>query len=208
VCKKGQGERAPPMAPGAFAMMLESGVESGEVRFTRQGDVPVVTAIHDKAFMTEMHVVAKLNYSGLSWGDAAGATLCEALRYAHAHGGLTKLKQLYLGDNQLGDPFVASLVALLDEGALATLEHLDLKKNAISDEGMQQLAAAIARGQLTSCTKLLLKSCRVFNAHRAASVAPQLATPAAWDSGLRTWAAARAPDQVTQPRTHPIAAVR
>ena len=85
MCKKGQGERAPPMAPGAFAMMLESGVESGEVRFTHQGDVPVVTAIHDKAFMTEMHVVAKLNYSGLSWGDAAGATLCEALRYAHAH---------------------------------------------------------------------------------------------------------------------------
>jgi hypothetical protein len=63
VCKKGQGERAPPMAPAAFAVMLESGVESGEVRFTHQGDVPLVTAIHDKAFMTEMHIVTKLNYS-------------------------------------------------------------------------------------------------------------------------------------------------
>ena len=92
----------------------------------------------------------------LEWDDAAGAELCEALRCAHAHGGLTKLTELSLYGNKLGDGFVTSFVALLDEGGLAGVETLRLNNNAISEQGMQELAAAIARGGLPSCTELWL----------------------------------------------------
>ena len=94
----------------------------------------------------------QLSYSNVGWDDAQGAALCEALRYAHAKGGLRKLKTLSLEFNRLGDAFVTSLVALLDEGGLASLETLELRGNAISERGMQELAAAIARGGLPACT--------------------------------------------------------
>ena len=97
-----------------------------------------------------------LDYRDLGWDNAAGVQLCEALRYAHAHGGLTKLKELILSSNKLGDGFVTSFVALLDEGGLASVEKLWLEDNAISEQGMQELAAAIARGGLPSCTEIYL----------------------------------------------------
>ena len=153
---KGRAGRAPPMAPTAFAVKLESGVATGEVGFTNKGDVPLVTRIYDTAFMTEMTKATKLQYWSLGWDDAQGVQLCEALRHAHAHGGLRELKALYLSGNKLGDGFVTALVALLDEGGLANVEELYLGSNAISDAGMRELAAAVARGGLPKCTDLCL----------------------------------------------------
>ena len=158
MCRKGKAGRAPPMAPTAFAVKLESGVATGEVGFTNKGDVPLVTGIYDKAFMTEMTKATLLNYSSLKWDDAQGVQLCEALRHAHAHGGLRELKTLALGGNKLGDAFVTALVALLDEGGLANVETLWLAGNAISDAGMRELAAAVARGGLPKCTSQLYLS--------------------------------------------------
>ena len=152
VVEKGKGARLPPMSPAAFAAMLEEGVASGEIKFTNSGDVGLVCKIYERAFLTEMGDATELSYVILAWDDAAGVELCEALRYAHAHGGLTKLKELYLYDNKLGDGFVTLFVALLDEGGLAGVERLRLNDNAISEQGMQELAAAIARGGLPSCT--------------------------------------------------------
>ena len=157
VRNKGRAGRAPPMAPAAFAVKLESGVATGEVGFTNKGDVPLVTGIYDKAFMTEMTKATKLRYSALKWDDAQGVQLCEALRHAHAHGGLRELKELWLDGNQLGDGFVTAFVALLDEGGLANVETLHLDGNAISDAGMRELAAAVARGGLPKCTYLDLR---------------------------------------------------
>ena len=97
------GRRPPPMSPAAFAAMLEEGVASGEIKFTNSGDVGLVCKIYERAFVTEMGDATALRYASLEWGDAAGAELCEALRYAHAHGGLTKLTTLDLRYNQLGD---------------------------------------------------------------------------------------------------------
>ena len=153
---KGKGARLPPMPPAAFAAMLEEGVASGEIKFTNSGDVGLVCKIYERAFLTEMGDATKLDYARLQWDDAAGVELCEALRYAHAHGGLTKLKGLYLYGNELGDGFVTSFVALLDGGGLAGVEDLHLGRNAISEQGMQALAAAIARGRLPSCTVIVL----------------------------------------------------
>ena len=156
VYEKGKGARLPPMSPAAFAAMLEEGVASGEIKFTNSGDVGLVCKIYERAFLTEMGDATELYYVGLQWDDAAGVGLCEALRYAHAHGGLTKLKVLNLSGNKLGDGFVTSFVALLDEGGLAGVETLSLRDNAISEQGMQELAAAIARGGLPSCTDIVL----------------------------------------------------
>ena len=156
VVDKGKGARLPPMPPAAFAAMLEEGVASGEIKFTNSGDVGLVCKIYERAFLTEMGDATALFYSVLEWDDAAGVELCEALRYAHAHGGLTKLKFFRLGRNKLGDGFVTSFVALLDEGGLAGVGRLRLIDNAISEQGMQALAAAIARGRLPSCTLIAL----------------------------------------------------
>ena len=156
VVHKGTGARLPPMSPAAFAAMLKEGVASGEIKFTNSGDVGLVCKIYERAFVTEMGDATALVYNDLEWDDAAGVELCEALRYAHAHGGLTKLTKLNLADNELGDGFVTSFVALLDEGGLAGVEWLHLCDNAISEQGMQELAAAIARGGLPSCTDLWL----------------------------------------------------
>ena len=145
VREKGKGARLPPMSPAAFAAMLEEGVASGEIKFTNSGDVGLVCKIYERAFLTEMGDATELVYADLEWDDAAGAELCEALRYAHAHGGLTKLTALNLGHNELGDGFVTSFVALLDKGGLAGVETLQIDDYAISDQGMRELAAAIAR---------------------------------------------------------------
>ena len=156
VYNNGKAGRAPPMVPTAFAVKLESGVATGEVGFTNKGDVPLVTGIYDKAFMTEMTKATDLVYAQLGWDDAQGVQLCEALRHAHAHGGLRELKTLDLGANKLGDGFVTALVALLDEGGLANVAALWLHGNAISDAGMRELAAAVARGGLPKCTGIIL----------------------------------------------------
>ena len=46
VCSNGKAGRAPPMAPTAFAVKLESGVATGEVGFTNKGDVLLLSLIH------------------------------------------------------------------------------------------------------------------------------------------------------------------
>ena len=124
VWEKGTGARLPPMSPAAFAAMLEEGVASGEIKFTNSGDVGLVSKIYERAFLTEMGDATELLYADLEWDDAAGVELCEALRYAHAHGGLTKLTSLDLYRNELGDGFVTSYVAVLDEGSLAGVEAI------------------------------------------------------------------------------------
>ena len=157
VIETGRAFRAPPMAPAAFAVLLQSGSESGEVYFAYKRDAPLVVSMYDTAFMTELTKANTLHYQSLGWHDAQGVALCEALRYAHAHGALQELKKLYLNSNQLGDEFVKLLVALLDKGGLANLETLALFDNAITNAGMLELANAIARGGLPRCWGITLR---------------------------------------------------
>ena len=96
----------------------------------------------------------RLLCGGLGWGDDAGVGLCEALRGAHLHGGLRRLKELHLSRNTLGDATVRALVSILDEGALARVAFIGLDDNAISDHGMRQLEGALARGRLRCCRHL------------------------------------------------------
>ena len=50
VIRNGRAAREPPMAPAAFASMLEAGVASGAIKFTNRGDVRVVATIYGKAW--------------------------------------------------------------------------------------------------------------------------------------------------------------
>ena len=151
VRNNGKAAREPPVAPAAFASTLEAGVASGAIKFTNSGDVGLVATIYGKAFAAEMAAAVALRYSGLGWDDAQVLTLCEALRAAHAGGGLRKVEKLHLGRNKIGDGATAALVALLEEGAIPKLKELALFNNQISDAGVAALATALRGGALPSC---------------------------------------------------------
>ena len=158
VIKNGKSDRVPPRPPAPFADGLASDVERGVKKFTNKGDVGLVSGIYEKAFTKVMHAATELYYEGLGWDDAAGVVLCEALRSAHAHGGLRELEGLYLGGNKLGDETAAALAALVqEEGALPKLKTLDLRINQLGEAGMAALAAAIRGGALPACTYIYLR---------------------------------------------------
>ena len=158
VCRNGKSDRAPPRPPAPFADGLASDVERGVKKFTNKGDVGLVSGIYEKAFTKVMHAATELYYTDLGWDDAAGVVLCEALRSAHAHGGLRELEKLFLNGNKLGDETAAALAALVqEEGALPKLKTLDLRINQLGEAGMAALAAAIRGGALPACTSIFLR---------------------------------------------------
>ena len=83
-------------------------------------------------------------------------TVIEALRVAHAGGGLRKVEKLALRHNQMGDGAAAALAALLEEGAMPNLKALWLSKNQISNDGVAALASALRGGAQPSCTTIWL----------------------------------------------------
>eukprot|EP00964_Phaeocystis_antarctica_P071528 scaffold43655_cov51-Phaeocystis_antarctica.AAC.2 len=157
VISNGQAAREPPVAPTAFASTLEAGVASGVTKFTNSGDVGLVGKIYGWAFAAEMAAVVSLSYHSLGWDDAQMTTLCEALRAAHAGGGLRKLERLDLRDNKMGDGAMTALAALLEEGAMPNLFVLNLTRNQICDAGMAALGSALRGGALPSCWDIKLK---------------------------------------------------
>eukprot|EP00964_Phaeocystis_antarctica_P103290 scaffold68571_cov57-Phaeocystis_antarctica.AAC.1 len=154
VCENGKAAREPPVAPAAFASTLEAGVASGAIKFTNSGDVGLVATIYGKAFAAEMAAAVTLAYSRLGWDDAQMLTLCEALRAAHAGGGLRKLETLNLESNKMCDGAMVALAALLEEGAMPNLKELWLCNNQISDAGVAALASALRGGAMPSCTRI------------------------------------------------------
>ena len=108
-----------------------------------------------------MAAVVELNFADVGWDDAQMLTVCEALRAAHADGGLRKLERLNLGANQMGDGAAAALAALLEEGAMPNLKKLHLNDNQIGDAGVTALASALRGGALPSCTRFDLASNQV-----------------------------------------------
>ena len=164
----GRAAREPPAAPAAFASTLEAGVASGSTKFTNSGDVGLVATIYGKAFAAEMAAVGALAYINLGWDDAQVRTLCEALRAAHAGGGLRKLERLFIVANKMGDGAAAALAALLEEGAMPSLGELLLGNNQISDAGVAALASALRGGALPSCTYIGLDDNQISDAGVAA----------------------------------------
>ena len=152
----GRAARAPPVAPAAFKETLEADVACGAtcMQPPTYGDVGAAVTTYGKAFAAEMAAVVTLSYVGLGWDDAQVLTLIEALRAAHAGGGLRKLEELMLNSNQMGDGAAAALAALLEEGAMPNLKKLFLNHNRISNDGVAALASALRGGALPSCTTI------------------------------------------------------
>ena len=187
VIRNGRAAREPPMAPAAFASMLEAGVASGAIKFTNRGDVGLVATIYGKAFAAEMAAVDSLAYCGLGWDDAQMLTLCEALRAAHAGSGLRKLEKLDLAGNQMGDGAMAALTALVAEGTMPNLKQLYLSSNQISVAGIAALASALRGGAMPLCARILLDRNRGSEALvQKALASPERAAALDWrDRGRR-----------------------
>merc|ERR1711918_95007 len=96
-----------------------------------------------KACAPEMEQATELSHYCRNLRNDLGVQLCQAMRHAHTHGLLRKVKLLDLAGNSLGDECVRSLVALLDAGGLASVQKLYLDNNAISEQGMRELADAM-----------------------------------------------------------------
>ena len=192
----GMANRAPPMAPDAFLTMLRSGVEAGRIKFTAKGDVEVVGGIYDRSFTEEMAVATELRYYSLGWGDEQLESLAAALTFAHAKGGLRKVKKLFLGGNkEIGDDGVRALARALAGGALPSLEELNLFNNRIGDIGASALADAAAGGALREVRRLRLDNNKIGTAGVAA-LATAIgggAMPKLEDVGLRGNPGDRAP---------------
>ena len=120
-----------------------------------------------------MAAVVELSYYKLEWDDAQVLALCEALRAAHAGGGLRKVEKLNLINNQMGDGAAAALAALLGELAMPNLKELNLGNNQIADDGVAALASALRGGALPSCTSIDL----TFNPGSGDPVREALASP-------------------------------
>ena len=183
----GKAAREPPVAPAPFASTLEAGVASGATKFTNSGDVGLVGKIYGWAFAAEMAAANRLYYAGLGWDDAQVLALCEALRAAHAGGGLRKVEKLHLGRNKIGDGATSALVALLEEGAIPKLKELALFNNQISDAGVAALASSLRGGAMPLCARILLDRNRGSKAPvQKALASPERAAALDWrDRGRR-----------------------
>ena len=114
-----------------------------------------MTAVAQNA--SHMAAVVELPYAGLGWDDAQVLTVCQALRAAHAGGGLKEVQELNLSFNKMGDGAMAALAALLEEGAMPKLERLRLQENQISDAGVAALVTALRGGAIPACAEITLR---------------------------------------------------
>mgnify|MGYP002861746483 CR=1 FL=1 len=126
-------KRAPPLAPADFS------VELATKRFTSaKADRETVRKLYEGEFEEKLGEATMLQYSDLQWTDAEVATLCKAL----ASGKATKLEELYLQSNQIGDAGAAALAEVA--GKLPQLKYLHLFNNPkISQQAKDALKAAL-----------------------------------------------------------------
>ena len=150
VIHKGKRGRPPPLAPNAFAARLKRGLASGELQLTHAADAPLLWRAYVEAFASEMRSAVALNFDGLGWDEDAGLCLCEALRHAHAQGGLRALHTLSLHYNGLGDRSMRALAALVAAGALPSLQTLALNGNPGNVAPVKEALAGRARAPLTA----------------------------------------------------------
>ena len=74
------------MSPDAFRRTLAGGISDGSIKFTNRGDVDIVSAIYERAFLSEMAKASELTYIGLAWGDEQVATLASITKERNHRG--------------------------------------------------------------------------------------------------------------------------
>jgi hypothetical protein len=72
-------------------------------------------------------------------------------------GALPGLRELDVGENQLGDEWMMSLVSVLRGGGLPSLRVLDVSDNAITDQGASELLALLTDGRASGLRAISLQ---------------------------------------------------
>jgi Leucine-rich repeat (LRR) protein len=110
------------------------------------------------------HSDARLDMSGMNWGDTDIIALSAALEYCHAGGALANCQTLWLQNNNIGDTGLASLADACARGALSHCIHLYLYANKIGDSGLKSLADKCGMGALSQCQTLYLHNNKIGDA--------------------------------------------
>jgi hypothetical protein len=114
--------RPAPITPDAFRERVLGGMDDGTIRFTNGKDATaVIIPQYEAAFVRLMSEVSALDYEELAWGDEEARELAESIAYAHARGGLRKLRKLNLLKNKVGDDGLAQIARVIADGAMPNL---------------------------------------------------------------------------------------
>ena len=101
---------------------MVQGIGDGSVRFTNGKDATAICIPqYERGFARLMAAATALDYAGLGWGEEAAADFAAAIEYAHAHGGLRKVKTLDLQRNKIGNAGMSALTRVIEGGALPKL---------------------------------------------------------------------------------------
>lgn len=91
------------------------------------------------------------------WGKMIGEAGCEELAIALSNQS-TRLANLLIGGNDVGDRCMVALAKLAGQGKLLKLQALGLSRNLITDKGCEALAGALARGEMPAMRDLYLSN--------------------------------------------------
>ena len=141
--------RPAPMPPDAFEAYVRAEVDAGRMSFTNGKDLTdVIIPQYRECFMRTLGASAKLVFVNVGWRDADLRQLADSLRFAHAHGCLGRLRELYMAGNQFGDEGLEQIRALLADGVLHKVGYIDLRNSCdVASEGAMQALAATAATQ-------------------------------------------------------------
>eukprot|EP00929_Paragymnodinium_shiwhaense_P017000 TRINITY_DN125843_c0_g1_i1.p1 TRINITY_DN125843_c0_g1~~TRINITY_DN125843_c0_g1_i1.p1 ORF type:complete len:435 (+),score=34.10 TRINITY_DN125843_c0_g1_i1:63-1307(+) len=152
ISKQCSASRKPPMRPDVFESKLRAGVADGVVSFTAAADIKTVCEQYDLAFKHKLATTHYLSYCGLYWRDPEMSCLCEALLYGLSCEPplLSRVEELLLLGNDVGDEGAASLARVLDAGCMPALRRCDLRARAphcpaMTAEGQKVLVDACTR---------------------------------------------------------------
>ena len=155
-----QAGRYPAITPLEFETMLREGMERENAhagtgyRFTNGKDATAVCIPqYNEGFLRLMSNGGQLAYTGCAWGDTDARQLASAVVYAHAAGSTTKASAIRLGQNQLTDAAMPSLIEIFTAGAMPNLQFLALEDNWFTDAGLRALYPVLS-GMLSSLRQL------------------------------------------------------
>jgi len=162
-----KAHRLPPMSPNNFAArILESGSQNGLLHFGHEQDRALVADMYGTTTRAVLTSAERLVFIEAGWGPQEAADLAGALSLA------PRLKELYLGRNQLGDAGVQVLAEGL--AGLIDIRTLSLDCNQITDVGLSALATD-ALPHMSAVTRLDLGSNQIGDA--GVAVLAQVAMP-------------------------------
>merc|ERR1712039_919042 len=131
IAKTETGKYAPPpRTPARFAELIETR------QFTNGADADTVKTLYNATFTSMANSCEKLSFARVKWHADEAVALAESLPL------LTKLRQLDLDDNELGDEGARIIAEAVSTHS--TIQDLCLEKNGITGLGVKAMAAFLS----------------------------------------------------------------